>query len=228
MSAARITRIPLLQPGDHLTPEEFLRRYEAMPEVKKAELINGVVYMPMAVSDDFHGAPHFNLIAWLGLYMAYTPGVRGGDNSTLKEHLGLNVPQPDAYLRILREYGGQSRTEDGYVIGSPELNAEVAASSASYDLHEKLEAYQLNGVKEYIVWRTEDEAIDWFILKAGKFQRLKPGKDGVYKSKVFPGLWLDAKALLRGDLAAVLKKAQQGVASKEHQRFVDKLMTEKK
>lgn len=227
MSAQPSLRIPPLRPGDHLTPEEFLRRYEAMPEVKKAELINGIVYMPSPVGTDEHAAPHFDFIAWLGIYKAHTPGVQGGDNATLRMALGFQVPQPDAFLRILPEYGGQSKTEKGYVVGSPELAAEVAASSASYDLHDKLEAYQRNGVQEYVVWRTEDQAIDWFLLKAGKFQPLKASQDGIYKSKIFPGLWLDAAAILRGDLAAVLTTAQLGIASPEHKRFVAKLAKRK-
>jgi Uma2 family endonuclease len=152
-----------------------------------------------------------------------TPGIKGGDNSTLKLQLGYNVPQADAYLRILAECGGQCRIEEGYVVGAPDLIGEIAASSASYDLHDKLRTYQRNGVQEYVVWRTEDQAIDWFVLKAGKFHRLTPGKDGVLKSKIFPGLWLDAAALLRGDLAAVLKTLQKGLDTKEHQRFVEKL-----
>lgn len=225
MSAERVMYVPPLRPGDHLTADDFLRRYEAMPETVKAELINGVVYMPSPVTVDDHGAPHFDFVGWLAIYRAFTPGVQGGDNSTLRLDLGFNVPQADAFLRLLPEYGGQSLTKDRYVVGAPELLAEIAASSASYDLHEKLHAYQRNGVQEYLVWRTEDQAIDWFILKAGKFQRLKLDQDGVYKNKVFPGLWLDAQALLGGDLAAVLKKVQEGVASKEHTRFVQKLKT---
>jgi Uma2 family endonuclease len=219
MSAIRVAHVPALQPGDRLAPDEFLRRYEAMPELKKAELINGVVHMPMAVSDDFHGAPHFCMVVWMGVYAAYTPGVKGGDNSTLKKHLGLNVPQPDAYLRFLTEYGGQSRIEDGFIVGAPELIAEIAASSASYDLHDKLHAYERNSVREYIVWRTEDKAIDWFVLKAGKYHALKPTGSGILKSKAFPRLWLDVPALLRGDMAAVLSKVQEGLASSEHKRF---------
>ena len=42
-------RILPLEHGDHLTREEFERRYEAMPHVRKAELIEGVVYMPSPV-----------------------------------------------------------------------------------------------------------------------------------------------------------------------------------
>jgi Uma2 family endonuclease len=232
-TASRITEkanakaIPPLRNGDHLTVNEFLRRYEAMPHVKKAELIEGVVYMPSPVSMD-HGTPHAALMTWLGTYWAMTSGVELGDNATVLLDLGENCPQPDACLRIKPGQGGQSGTsEAGYVQGAPELTAEVAASTVSYDLHDKLCAYQRNGVQEYIVWRVEDEAIDWFVLRGEKYRALAP-RDGIYHSKVFPGLWLDVQAMLQGDLAKVLKVLQQGLASNEHQRFVKKLQRRKR
>lgn len=215
-------RVPALQVGDRLTAEEFERRYEAMPDLKKAELIEGVVYMHFAVSSDWHAEPHFDFIGWLNIYRIFTPGVRGGDNGTLRLD-DRNRPQPDAYLRILPECGGQSETEGGYVVRAPELVAEVSASSASYDLHDKLEAYRRNGVREYIVWRTEDKALDWFVLRQSQYEKLTPNNAGVLQSEVFPGLWLDAAALLRGDLALVLRVANQGVQSVEHEQFVQLL-----
>ena len=235
ISAARITKepkqaaIPILENGDHLTVAEFERRYDAMPEVKKAELIHGVVYMGSPVRMREHGSPHGAMITWLGYYSAFTRGTEVGDNATLKLEIGESQPQPDDILRILPEYGGQSKTDGkGYVVGSVELAAEVAASSATYDLHDKLTAYEENGVREYIVWRVEDEEIDWFILKRGKYQRLTKSKDGLYKSRVFPGLWLDPKAMIAGDLAKVIETVQNGVASPEHRTFVDKLLSKKK
>jgi Uma2 family endonuclease len=146
-----VPKTPSLEPGDHLTVEEFERRYQAMPHLKKAELVEGVVYIPSPATDD-HAGPHFNLIGCLGIYRTFTPGIVGGDNSSVRLPLGLNMLQPDAYLRILPEYGGRARVgADGYVVGAPDLIAEVAASSASYDLHEKLQAYQRNSVREYVV-----------------------------------------------------------------------------
>jgi Uma2 family endonuclease len=213
-------RIPPLQTGDHLTRDEFERRYRAMPHAHRAELIEGVVYMPSPVSAADHGEPHFDLITWLGLYRARTPQVKGGDNSTLRLDLD-NEPQPDGYLRLVEECGGQARLVDGYVTGAPELVLEIAASSASYDLHEKLNAYRRNGVREYVIWRVWDEAIDWLVLRQGRYEPLAP-VDGVYRSEVFPGLWLDAAAVLRSDLARVLEVLQQGLAGQEHADFVRK------
>ena len=214
-------RIPRLHAGDRLTRAEFERRYSAMPNVKKAELIEGVVYMPSPVSDN-HASPHFDIITFLGVYRAATPGVLGSDNGTVRLD-GENEPQPDAVLRISPECGGQSRKDGEHVGGPPELIAEVSVSSASYDLHDKLRAYQRNGICEYLVWRVEDSALDWFMLREDRFERLPPTAEGDYRSEVFPGLWLDAAALLRGDLAQVLAVLQEGIASPEHAAFVVRL-----
>jgi Uma2 family endonuclease len=218
-----VPSIPPLQVGDRLTRAEFERRYTATPHLKKAELLEGVVYMPPPVSEGYHSSPHFDTIAWLGIYRMATPGVVGGDNGTLLLDLD-NEPQPDAYLRILPSHGGQSRTtEDRYVQGSPEFIGEVAASSASYDLHVKLNVYRRNGVREYMVWRVYDRAIDWFVLREGQFQRLAQGEDGIYRSEVLPGLWLDPQALIDGDLFRVSTVVHQGLASPEHRAFVQRL-----
>jgi hypothetical protein len=194
-----------------------------MPGVK-AELIKGVVYMPSPVATRMHADPHADFVGWLVYYRAFTAGVKAGDNGTLREIDETSEPQPDSFLRILPECGGQSRmSADGYVEGPPELIGEVAASSAAYDLHDKLDVYREAGVKEYIVWRVWDSAIDWFVLRDGTYARLAPTAAGVYQSLVFSGLWLDAAAMIRGDMQQVLKVAQEGVASPEHADFVQKL-----
>jgi Uma2 family endonuclease len=214
--------VPPLQAGDHLTRDEFERRYETMPDVKKAELIEGVVYMPSPVRADQHGNLHADLIWWLGHFRCLTPGVRVSDNATVRLDLD-NEPQPDAVLYTEPARGGRVViTEDGYIEGAPELVAEVSASTVSIDLHTKLRVYRRNGIQEYIVWRVQDDEIDWFALHNGQYDRLAPDA-GIYRSEVYPGLWLDAVALLRGDLAAVLQVLQQGLASPEHATFVGKL-----
>jgi hypothetical protein len=216
-------RIPPLQNGDRLTREEFERRYDAMPHLKKAELIEGVVYMPSPVNHAEHGGPHFNVIGWMNRYCDATPGVEGGDNSSLRLDLD-NEPQPDAFLMILPSHGGRARIdEDGYVEGGPELVAEVAASSVSYDLHVKLNVYRRSGVQEYVVWRVLEGAIDWFVLRGGTYERLLPDAGGVYRGEVLPGLWLDAAALIRGDRTAVVRALQEGLASDAHAAFVRRL-----
>jgi Uma2 family endonuclease len=222
VEAPSADRVPELRAGDRLSRAEFERRYAAMPQVKKAELIEGVVYMPSPVTQEDHGGPHFDVITWLGIYRIATKGVQGGDNSTLRMDL-KNEPQPDAFLRILPEFGGQSRNSGKYIAGSPELIFEVAASSASYDLHDKLSAYQRNGVREYVVWRVWDQQIDWFVLREDGYERLRLNRAGRYESGVFPGLWLDPAALVRGDMVQVHAVLQQGLASAKHAAFVRRL-----
>lgn len=211
-----------LRAGDHLSRPEFERRYQAMPDVKKAELIEGVVYMPPPVSYVGHGRPHAALMAWLGAYWTSTRGISGGDNSSLRLDLE-NMPQPDAFLMILPECGGQARIDvGGYLAGAPELVAEIAASSASYDLYEKKRLYQRVGVREYLVWRVHERQIDWFVLHDGIYQ-LRPSDDaGICRSEVFPGLWLDPVALVNEDLPAVNQVLQRGLASPEHAAFTRK------
>jgi Uma2 family endonuclease len=196
-----------------------------MPELKKAELIEGVVYMPSPARLSRHGRPQRHISNWLGHYEVATPGVDGADNCTVRLDLD-NEPQPDAFLFIDPARGGQARiSEDDYLEGAPELVAEVASSSASYDLHVKLHVYRRSGVREYLVWRVLDGQIDWFVLREGQYEALAPGTGGILKSTVFPGLWLDPAALLRGDLASVLAVLDQGVHSPEHAEFVARLAT---
>lgn len=212
-----------LENGDRLTRDEFERRYEAMPHCPKAELLEGVVYMPPPVRHRQHGRPHVHVIGWLMQYEAGTPGVEAGDNSTVRLDLN-NELQPYALLFIEAACGGQAQIDaDGFIAGAPELVVEVAASSASYDLHAKKHVYQRHGVREYIVWRVLEREIDWFVWRAGEYERLSVDAHGWLRSEVFAGLWLDPAALVRGDLATVLATVQHGVASPEHAAFVARL-----
>jgi Uma2 family endonuclease len=215
--------VPPLENGDRLSRAEFERRYDAMPDLKKAELIEGEVYVSSPVRYRKHGKPHGQLMTWIGTYTAGTSGLGAGDNGTIRLDLD-NEPQPDVFLMIEPEFGGQARiSEDDYVEDAPELVAEVAASSASIDLGKKLHVYRRNEVREYIIWRVQDRELDWFVLRDGGYQPLAPGADGLLRSEVFPGLWLDRAALLRGDMATVLAVVQQGLASPEHAAFVARL-----
>ena len=216
-----ILTIPPLENGDKLTRHEFERRYHAMPNLKKAELIEGVVYVASPLRIKSHGEPHAYIMTWLGVYKAATPGIGLADNATVLIDTD-NEPQPDALLRI--ETGGQSRiNKDDYVEGAPELIVEIAASSASYDLHEKLKVYRRNQVQEYLIWRVYDHQFDWFRLQQGEYIQLQPNADNIICSQVFPGLWLDKIALLGGDLGKVLTVVQQGLASPEHENFISRL-----
>ena len=223
LTRIRTPALPPLESGDHLTRDEFERRYEAMPELKKAELIEGVVYMPSPVRLTQHGSPHAAFLTWLGLYRAYTPGVSVGGNTTVRLDLD-NEPQPDALALIDPARGGQALIDgDGYVVGGPELVGEIAASTASIDLNTKFRVYRRNNVREYIVWRVLDETIDWFILRGSQFDRLPLNSNGIYESEILPGLWLDPSALLREDLLVVFQVLQQGIGSAAHAAFVSRL-----
>lgn len=216
----RSRTIPPLESGDHLTLREFERRYERMPEVKKAELIEGVVYMPSPVHFQSHAEPHSLIVTWLGTYLAATPGIHLGDNATVRLDADNEV-QPDVLLRLDESRGGHSRvSDDDYVEGAPELIVEIAASSASIDLRDKWNAYRRNGVREYVVWQVYDGRLDWFNLVEGDYQRLQPVENGVMRSSGFPGLWLSVEALQAGDLATVLETLGKGLRAPEHKKFV--------
>ena len=220
MTTERLLKLPPLESGDRLSRAEFERRYSAMPALKKAELIEGVVYLASPLRAKAHGKPHGVIMGWLWTYRTATPGIELYDNPTVRLDAD-NEPQPDAVLRL--EQGGSSQiSEDDYIEGAPELIVEVAASSASYDLHDKRRVYRRNGVQEYLVWRTYSQQLDWFYLEAGEYLPLA-AEAGMIRSCRFPGLWLAADALLAGNLAEVLRVLHQGIASPEHRQFVDSL-----
>ena len=215
-------RAPPLENGDRLTRTEFERRYDAMPGVKKAELIEGEVYMPSPVKAT-HGKPHAQMMTWLCAYCASTPGVELYDNTTIRLDMDNEV-QPDAFLRLEPAAGGRSRiSEDDYVEGPPELIAEVARSSAAIDMHAKLNVYRRNGVPEYLVWQVYEGRVDWFELRDERYVSMSTDGRGVLHSRILPGLWLAAGALLEGDLAGVLAELQKGIGTPEHQAFVKQL-----
>ena len=222
-SAAKPPTVPPLEPGDQLTRDEFERRYQAMPHLKKAELIEGVVYIPAVAGWNQHAAPRADLIGWLGFYSAFTPDVQVGANSSVRLDRD-NEPQPDAAMIIEPGRGGRVQiSPDDYVVGAPELVAEVASSSVNIDLTTKLRVYRRNQVQEYLVWRVLDQAFDWFVLRQTQYERLPLGASGYYESEVFPGLWLDAAALTRFDMAAVMRGVQKGLVSAEHANLVARL-----
>jgi len=215
--------LPPLENGDHLPRAEFERRFDAMPELKKAELLEGIVYMGSPVRLRNHGRPHVRISAWLAAYEDKTPGVIAGDNVSIRLD-DDSMPQPDLCLLIDPTRGGQARlSDDDYIEGGPELIVEVSASTVSIDLHSKFRVYRRNLVREYIAWRVLDRAVDWFVLRDGEYARLSPGPDGIYRSETFPGLWLDPEALVGKDLAAVIEVLNRGLADPSHAAFAARL-----
>lgn len=224
-----VETLPPLESGDRLSRDEFEQRYEAMPHLKKAELIEGVVYVGSPVRVSGHARPHAYIITIIGNYIFATPGTEIADNGSVRIDEDDNEPQPDVFLWIDTPGKGQAQIDDDdYLVGAPELIIEVAASSASYDLHDKLEMYRHNGVQEYGVWRTYQGKFDWFRLEGDDFQRIIPDAKGVIASSAFPGLWLNVTALLAGDLTAVMADLQAGLQSAEHRQFVEWLASDDK
>lgn len=221
------SNLPPLQSGDRLTRPEFERRYAAALHIKKAELIEGIVYVASPLRHEQHGKPHSRVITWLGVYQSLTPGVDLSVEATVRLDLD-NEPQPDAVLFIESDAGGQTRlSSDGYIEGSPELIVEIAASSAAIDTGSKKQVYRRNGVLEYIIWQSYDNQIEWFYLTDGDYRLLSPDANGIIRSQVFPGLWLPVEALLNNQMAQVLEVVQAGLKSPEHTVFVQQLSAKK-
>lgn len=212
--------IPILSNGDRLKQPEFHRRYRACPEDIKCELIGGTVYMASPLRWP-HGNYSQQLSLIFGLYRAATPGVEAADNATII--LGEeSEPQPDLALRLLPEYGGRSRLdEDEYLQGPPELLAEIAYSSRAIDLHQKREDYERTGIQEYLVLAIEDQQLHWFHFPTGKM--IQPNRQGISRSQVFPGLWIEAQSLLVRNTVRQIEIARQGLASREHAAFLKRL-----
>jgi Uma2 family endonuclease len=217
---------PRLRDGDRLTRDEFLRRWEQMPDLKRAELIDGIVHMPSPVSDT-HDDFHSRLFAWLTYYVTATPGCRTGAEGTwmMSED---SVPQPDLTLRIRPEFGGQSRVDRDYAAGAPELIVEISHTTSAKDKGAKLRLYERSGVLEYLTVTPSKQQIVWRDLVDGKYREIAPDADGYLRSRVFPGLWLNLAALWEGDLPGLAATVQQGVATPQHSEFVERLARAKK
>lgn len=231
---------PTLEPLDRLSPTSpatvlvegmrldqttFHALYESMPSGFRAELIEGVVRMPSPVGYT-HGEFHQSAIAWLSYYRESTPGLQVLDNATAI--LGnRSEPQPDAMLRILPEHGGQTRNEEGYVVGAPELILEVASSTRYIDLGPKLNDYERAGVREYIVLAANPDEVLWFAREGEALVAKQPSDDGLFRSSIFPGLWLDPQALIRGDTKRLREVLALARATPEHEAFVAALAAAK-
>jgi Uma2 family endonuclease len=220
MATAIQQRIPPLLAGDKLTRDEFLRRWEAHPEIKNAELIGGIVFMPSPVTVD-HGDTEGDVGGWLWSYSSATPGTACGHNTTT--FILDDTPQPDLNLRLLPEYGGASWVEEKYLHGIPELLAEICRSSVTYDLHIKLDLYRAARIPEYLAILLHEQEIRWHVREGDRYQLPAPDEQGIWRSRIFPGLWLDGQALLAGNKQLLLARLQEGLTSLEHQAFVNEL-----
>ncbi len=213
---------PPLNSGDHLSRAEFHRRYGMYPEIKKAELIEGVVIVGSPVHRQ-HGRPHFHISAILGVYVAHTPGLLAGDNESVVLDQD-NELQPDLFVGIDATRGGQVvDSEEGPLMGVPEFVVEVAASSAANDLHNKLNVYRRNGVQEYLVLLAYEREMRFLRLIEGEYIAVEPDAEGVLRSQVLPGFWFRSDWFWEDRMTELLQLVQEGIASPEHQDFVDSL-----
>lgn len=213
---------PPLEPGDRLTADEFERRYEAMPDGTKAELIEGIVYMQAAAKLS-HGRPFGLMSTWIGNYSIATPGTEYALDATDRLD-DSNQPQPDIALFIDSESGGQTTiSDDGYLTGGAELVVEIAGSSVAIDRGPKLRTYERHGVREYLIYRVAKQTIEWYVRRENSLVLVRPDDDGVHRSEVFPGLWLDVAAALKRDGVATMATLDKGINSDSHAAFVKSL-----
>jgi Uma2 family endonuclease len=202
--------------GDRMCRDEFLSRWEETPDLKRAELIDGVVYLPSPVSVE-HGDKEILLLLWAGTYASRLGSVQALSNTTWM--MEDSSPQPDVALRIRPEFGGQSRNVDKFAGGAPEFAAEVTRSTRSYDLGPKLQLYERAGVREYLAALLEEQRLEWRVLREGRYELFQPDTAGIFRSTVFPGLWLDEAAFWANDTPAVLRVLEQGMSSPEFAAF---------
>ena len=216
----RRTTPPLVE-GQRLDRPTFHARYEAMPPGTRAELIEGVVSMPSPLGFD-HSTPVIRILGWLDYFEEHTEGVQALENATVFLS-DRSEPQPDALLRVLPGSGGRTKDTGTYVDGAPELVVEVSRSTKYVDLGPKLNMYERAGVLEYIVRTVEPDEVIWHVLENGRFEVVRPDPDGLYRSRTFPGLWLDPVALLAGNRAAVRRTIDLGFATAGYAAFVARL-----
>ncbi len=216
----------VLVAGQRLDQPTFHSLYESMPPGTRAELIGGVVSMPSPVGRT-HGRAQIPVIVWLDYYAENTPGVEVLDNATTI--LGWkSEPQPDVMLRVKPKWGGRTQDQKGFIRGAPELVLEIAKATRYIDLGPKLADYEHAGVVEYIVRALLPDELLWFEQQQGALTRRQIDSDGIFRSVVFPGLWLDPKALLKGDRRRVRAVVDLGCATPEHTEFVARLASNRK
>jgi Uma2 family endonuclease len=218
---------PPLVAGDRLTRSVFFERYRQMPRGVKARLIDGVVYLEggdgvAGPVGSKHGRTTGRVGTWLGFYAVQTPGVREGDNMTID--LGESrMPQPDNLLWVLEEFGGRVHDDGQILHGPPELVIEVADTSRSIDLGPQLKDYERAEVREYVVFALDPNEIYWHVWRDGRLEPVAPDPDGIYRSPVFPGLWLDSAAFWAENGPALIATLQRGLACPEHAHFIARL-----
>ena len=211
---------PGLVTGERMSVDEFLRRWEELPDLKKAELVDGIVYVPSPLSLE-HGSLDSLIIWWLAHYAHATPGCKAGNNSTWLMLVAHRNPMPSCGS-CPRTVGSRGR-ERQFGAGAPELAVEVCVTSTEVDFGPKLKLYERAGVREYITIELFGQRIVWRMLENAVYVAQQVPSDGVLRSQVFPGLWLDVAAFWDDDGAKMLAALNAGLSSEDHQRFVERL-----
>jgi Uma2 family endonuclease len=214
---------PFLFEGQRLDQPTFHTIYEQMPEDFKAELIDGVVYlMNMPLYAD-HSDPDSYMIGLLFTYSMETPGTRVRNGITTKLGPRSEV-QPDSCLLIEPEFGGRTQLDaQKAMVAAPELVVEIGSSTLRRDLDAKKKVYEEAGALEYVVYAAQDRKFHWFVLQDGRFVPLTLDAEGLYRSRAFPGFWLDEAAFIANDGQGVMAALRRGLESPEHAEFVERL-----
>ncbi len=219
METSQVATVTLIT-GERMDRAEFMRRWEEIPEIKKAELIEGVVFVASPVGSE-HGRREIRIGWWLTQYADATPGCECGTNVTW--YMEKSAPQPDAFLRVRPDCGGQSGDERLYHTGAPELAVEVCETSTEVDFGPKLRLYRRAGVREYITIEIFPRRIVWRTLEQSSYVTLPPDPDGVIRSRVFPGLWLDVAGFWEDNAVKLMATLERGLATPEHTAFKERL-----
>jgi hypothetical protein len=91
----------------------------------------------------------------------------------------------------------------------------------------KLDLYRGAGVLEYLTMLLETSQVTWRQLLRGRYREITPDDDGLLRSRVFPGLWLDPAAVWNPK-RSVRTALEQGIRSPEHAAFVKRLSARKR
>ncbi len=235
-TAERVTRKPVssadavfeLENGARMDQPTFHALYKQTPEGFRAQLIGGTVYVMASPTSQRHGRPHARIVHWLSLYSDDTPGTDVLDNTT--NVLGReSEPEPDACLLVQPEYGGQTAADkDDMLVGAPELIVEVANTTRAIDLGRKKADYEEAGVREYVVILAQEQAVVWFRRGPDEFTEMPAGANGVFRSELFPGLWLDPRGIFDPTTRRLTAATRKGLASPEHAAFVAGLAARRK
>jgi hypothetical protein len=215
--------VPPFENGDRLDQKTFHDLYERTPFRFRAELVDGIVYLKIPKPVRLRRRPRLSLSVWLGAYEAETEGVQIAMHAT-NILIDRNETHPYQTVIVDPALGGRtSINADDFVEGGAELLVEIAERSCSLPYHKKFEQYQKANVREYIIVNLESRNFNWFTNTANGFQPIKPNADGIMKSRVLPGLWLDREATLNDNNKRVRAVLDSGLASPEHAKFVTKL-----